>query len=75
MLRSSGIWLVIYMDDMLLMASSKQTLTEQVKLCMFLLENLCYIIYTKKSILNSCQEIEFVGMMVNGDETAWGENQ
>ena len=50
MLKSLGIRLVIYMDDMLLMASSKQTLMEHVQLTMYLLENLGFIINSKKSI-------------------------
>ena len=62
MLRSLGIRLVIYMDDMLLMASSKQTLTEHVQLTMYLLENLGF---SKKSILSPSQEIEFLGMLLN----------
>ena len=65
MLRSLGIRLVIYMDDMLLMASSKQTLTEHVQLTMYLLENLGFIINSKKSILSPSQEIEFLGMLLN----------
>ena len=48
MLRSLGIRLVIYMDDMLLMAESKQKLMEHVHLTVFLLENLGFIINSKK---------------------------
>ena len=65
MLRSLGIRMVIYMDDMLLMASSKQKLLEHVQVSTFLLENLGFIINSKKSILRPSQEIEFLGMMVN----------
>jgi len=39
MLRSLGIYLVIYMDDMLLMTSSKQELMNHVQMSLFLLEN------------------------------------
>jgi len=65
MLRSQGVRLVIYMDDMLLMAESKQKLTEHVQLTLFLLENLGLIVNCKKSILGPSQEIEFLGMIVN----------
>ena len=65
MLRSLGIRLVIYMDDMLLMASSKQTLMEHIQLTMYLLENLRFIINSEKSILSPSQEIEFLGMLLN----------
>ena len=65
MLRSLGIRLVIYMDDMLLMASSEQMLMEHIQLSMYLLENLGFIINSKKSILCPSQEIEFLGMLLN----------
>lgn len=65
MLRSLGIRLVIYMDNMLLMANSKQKLTEHVQIALFLLENLGLIINSKKSILVPTQEIKFLGMTVN----------
>lgn len=62
MLRSLGIRLVIYMDDMLLMAISEQQLTEHIQLTLFLLENLGFIINSKKSLLTP---IEFLGMSIN----------
>jgi len=65
MLRAIGIHLVIYMDDMLLMASSKQSLMGYVHLLLFLLENLGFIINSKNSILCPSQEIEFLGVMLN----------
>ena len=65
MLRSLNIRLVIYMDDMLLMADTKQKLTEHVQCALFLLENLGFIINSKKSILQPMQEIKFLGMIVS----------
>ena len=65
MLRSLSIRLVVYMDDMLLMAESRQKLTEHVQLTLFLLENLGFVVNSKKSILVPSQEIEFLGMIVN----------
>ena len=65
MLRSLSIRLVIYMDDMLLMADSKQKLTEHVQCTVFLLENLGFIMNSKKSILQPMKEIEFLGMIVS----------
>ena len=65
-LRSTGIRLVIYIDDMLLMASSSKLLTEQVHSTLFLLENAGFIINNnKKSLLDPTQEIEFLGMIIN----------
>ena len=65
LLRATGIRLVIYMDDMLVMAHSNQMLREHVYQVLFLLENLGFIINSKKSLLSSIQEIEFLGMIVN----------
>ena len=65
MLRSLGIRLVIYMDDMLLMASSKQTLMEHVQLTMYLLENLGFNINSKKPILSPSKEIVILRMLLN----------
>ena len=50
MLRSLGIRLVIYTDDMLLMASSKQKLLDHIQMSLFLLENLGFIINSKKNL-------------------------
>ena len=65
LLRATGIRLVIYMDDMLVMAHSNQMLREHVYQVLFLLENLGFIINSKKSLLSPIQEIEFLGMIVN----------
>ena len=65
LLKATGIRLVIYMDDMLVMAHSNQMLREHVYQVLFLLENLGFIINSKKSLLSPIQEIEFLGMIVN----------
>ena len=65
LLRAIGIRLVIYMDDMLIMAHSNQMLREQIYQVLFLIENLGFIINSKKSLLSPTQEIEFLGMIVN----------
>ena len=65
LLRAIGIRLVIYMDDMLIMAHSKQMLREQIYQVLFLIKNLGFIIDSKKSLLSPTQEIEFLGMIVN----------
>ena len=64
-LRSIGIHLVIYIDDMLLMAPSSTLLTEQVFATLFLLENTGFVINNKKSLLQPTQEIEFLGMIID----------
>ena len=65
LLRSTGIRLVIYMDDMLIMARSIQLLREDIYQMLYLLENLGFIINSKKSLLSPTQVIEFLGMVVN----------
>ena len=61
LLRSMGIRMVIYVDDMLLMVNSKKSIQEHTYATLFLLENLGFIIYHKKSILDPSQEMEFLG--------------
>ena len=65
LLRATGIHLVIYIDDMLVVAHSNQMLRQHVYQVLFLLENLGFIINSKKSVLSPIQEIEFLGMTVN----------
>ena len=65
LLRSTGIRLVIYMDDMLIMARSIQLLREHIYQILYLLENLGFIINNKKSLLSPTQVIELLGMIVN----------
>ena len=60
-----GIRILIYMDDMLLMANSKKSIQEHTYATLFLLENLRFIINHKNSILDPSQEMEFLGMMIN----------
>ena len=67
-LRSIGIRLVIYIDDMLIMAPSSQLLREQIYTTLFLLENTGFVVNNKKSLLDPTQEIEFLGMTINSVE-------
>ena len=59
-----GTCLVVYMDNILIMATAVEMLREHIHM-LFLLENLGFIINSKKSLLTSTQEIEFLGMVVN----------
>ena len=68
MLRSMGLRVVIYIDDMLLMASSNDSLTDHINLTLFLLENTGFVINEKKSLLEPTQEIDFLGMIINSKE-------
>ena len=68
MLRSMGLRVVIYIDDVLLMASFNDSLTDHIHLTMFLLENTGFVINEKKPLLEPTQEIEFLGMVINSKE-------
>ena len=73
LLRTIGIRLVIYMDDILIMASSEQLIQKHTYVALFLLENLGFIVNNKKSILTPYQQIEFLGMTVNSQSMLPGQ--
>ena len=64
LLRKQGICLIIYLDDFLLMASTKETLSYHVTLTVTLLEMLGVVNY-QKSQLHPTQSIEFLGFHIN----------
>ena len=64
-LRSISTRLVIYIDNMLIMAPFSQLLREQIYTTLFLLEDTGFVINNKKSLLYSTKEIEFPGMTIN----------
>ena len=65
LLRKVGIRLIIYLDDMLLMAESPHQLIESRNTTLFLLQNLGFVINWEKSQLIPCQQIEFLGFQIN----------
>ena len=64
-LRSLGVYLVVCMDDILIITTAVEMLREHIHVMLFLLENLGFIINSKKSLLTPTQEIEFLVMVVN----------
>lgn len=64
-LRELGLRMIIYIDDMLLMAESEQMLRDQVTGLVYLMENLGFVINHKKSQVGPSQEIEFLGFLIN----------
>ena len=64
-LRSLGLRMIIYIDDILLMAETKSQAQENTAGLVFCLENLGFIINQKKSVLDPGQGIEFLGFTVN----------
>ena len=64
-LRQPGMRLIVYIDDILILAESKELAREHVIGLIYLLENLGFVINQPKSILEPTQSIEFLGFSVN----------
>ena len=65
LLRERGVQLIAYIDDLLLLAESKDLILDQVTGVRHLLECLGFIVNIKKSILDPAQVIEFLGLSVD----------
>ncbi|CAB4031124.1 Hypothetical predicted protein, partial [Paramuricea clavata] len=65
LLRKQGIRLIIYLDDILLIASTAETLSHYVTLTVALLELLGFVVNYQKSQLNPVQSLEFLGFQIN----------
>ena len=65
MLRELGVRLVIYINDILVMAETKELATDHTLGLIHLLENLGFIVHPVKSVTIPTQEIEFLGMQVD----------
>ena len=64
-LRERGVRLIAYIDDILILAESRDLIQDQVTGMLYLLECLGFIVNRKKSILNPAQVIEFFGLSVD----------
>ncbi|KAM4698712.1 uncharacterized protein WCC33_014250 [Rhinophrynus dorsalis] len=69
-LRSRGIRLIIYLDDMLFMSQDPTVLIEHAACAIRLLSNLGFLINWEKSQLIPTQELEFLGFMVNSRDAS-----
>ena len=65
LLRQLGVRMIVYIDDILLLADSRELLEDQVSGLVYLLECLGFLINMKKSLLQPSQSIEFLGIMVD----------
>uniref|UniRef100_A0A1X7SH48 Reverse transcriptase domain-containing protein n=1 Tax=Amphimedon queenslandica TaxID=400682 RepID=A0A1X7SH48_AMPQE len=65
LLRELGVRLVAYIDDILVLAETKEMAQCHTEALMYLLQNLGYIIHPEKTVTQPAQEIEFLGMMVD----------
>ena len=68
-LRSVGIQILIYLDDMLICAPSEQQLLEQLSTVLWLLAALGFIINVPKSVLIPSKQIDFLGFTINTSST------
>ena len=64
-LRKMGIRLIIYLDDMLIMAVSSNLAIEHTTIAVNLLTSLRFVLNKEKSVLVPTQELEFLGFLVN----------
>ena len=65
LLRRLYIRLIIYLEDMLILAGSTQELIFHRDTVIYLLQNLIFVLNLKKSVLESSQKIEFLGMIID----------
>ena len=68
-LRQRGVRLVIYIDDILIMADTKEKAAAHLILTLDVLEYLGFLINYDKSIVEPTQLIDFLGFLVNSVAT------
>ena len=64
-LRLRGIRLIVYLDDILIMASSAEKATRDLQVVLWILAHLGFIINLKKCLTTPTQMIEFLGFILN----------
>ena len=64
LLRSWAVRMITYINDMLILAQTKET-TQHLEVLLFLLEALGFMINSEKSHMNPAQEIEFLGLTID----------
>jgi hypothetical protein len=63
--RELGMRLIMYIDDFLLMAESKEKAQDQASGLIYLLKCLGFVINTEKTIMEPSQSLEFLGFTIN----------
>ena len=64
-LRALGVRLLVYLDDFLIMAPTREQSLEQAQLIVGLLEKLGYLINREKSVLEPTQRLEYLGFLID----------
>ena len=67
-LRGQGIRLIIYLDDILIMASSVELVKQHKQITIRLLESLGFLINYDKSMLIPTQKIQFLGLLIDSTQ-------
>ena len=60
-----GVKIIVYIDDMLILAETPEQASQHLETLMWILRALGFIVNHDKSVLKPTQEIEFLGMVVN----------
>ena len=64
-LRELGIRLVVYLDDILVIANSLEQATDHTSTLIYTLEYLGFIVHPEKSMTQPTQRVEFLGMIID----------
>ena len=65
LLRSWGVRIIIYIDDMLILAETRGEASQHLEVLLFLLEALGFIVNQEKSYLDPTQELEFLELFMD----------
>jgi hypothetical protein len=68
-LRKHGMRLIIYLDDILIMSSSKEGAKADVKKAIELLQNLGFLINFENSIVKPSKIMEYLGLLINSNNS------
>lgn len=66
-LRLSGFLSVAYIDDIYLQGDTEQSCKTNVETTLIMLRKLGFVVHPKKSNFNPCQEIKFLGFILNSE--------
>ena len=65
LLQEMGVRMIVYIDDILILAETKKRAQEQAEALVYLLECLGFIVNMKKSVLSPAQIMDFLGLTVD----------
>ena len=65
LLRSWGVRIIIYIDDMLILAETSEQAYQLLETLLWILQSLGFVVNREKSVFIASQEIEFLGLVIN----------